>query len=702
MTARTYDNFDILIESLDENVFRARVTNCTAGDTPAMRFSLPFSALELENLLLKLNPAAAGTRRILDPHAQASTELGGGLFDAVFREDILLAWIRSADNAREQQHGLRLRLRLSDAPSLAGLPWELLYDRKNRRFFAQSDRTPVVRYLDVSHPPRPLAVRGPLNILVVISSPQDLPPLDVEHEWLQIHEVLAEQERTGRVVVNRLPYPSLSELQKWLRRYEVHVLHFVGHGDFDGRTGDGLLAFCSPLGRSSPVTSVQLGAHVRDHDPLRLVVLNACRTATTDNMDAFSGMAQGLIQQEAAAVVAMQFPISDGAAIAFTTEFYGAMADGEPVDQALASARKALLTDFGQEWATPVLFLRAADGRIFDQIMPRTPAPAMPKAPVWDLEQTTPIPRITESPPTRSAVVARRPPPPEATPPASPPPLKGRRPTRRRRAILIAAAAVAVAAVIAFALPHRPTHGVRPPGGQSSISKTSTRPQLSSSGTSTGPSSSSSSPSPNHSATSSRTLCPKGGSLQLGEYWLTCGQPVQTWSGPSSTAYKLIGTMKPNSSVQLICAVYGEPMPLPDSSKAPDALWYWTNHSWINDYFIETGGTRNPQTAQCSGTVLKPAAGVVGPSRQKGPFATLGIQEIPVKDGPRSDANTVDYLRPDLLEPIICHTAGTDLVRAAPGGTASKDWDKIKSEPERWVANADLLTPTSDSPADPC
>src|SRR5947207_3281846 len=87
------------------------------------------------------------------------------------------------------------------------------------------------------------------------------------------------------------------------------------------------------------------------HPCHRLVVLNACQTATTDNVDAYSGIAQGLIQQEAPAVVAMQFPITDGAAIVFTSEFYGALADGEPVDQAVTSARKAMLSDFVREWA---------------------------------------------------------------------------------------------------------------------------------------------------------------------------------------------------------------------------------------------------------------------------------------------------------------------------------------------------------------
>ncbi len=126
MSARAYDNFDLLIESIDAARFRVRVTHCEAGDSPALITSLPFSDIELENVLLKLDPGRSGTRRLLDPYAQASVDMGAGLYDAVFRDDVLLAWSRSADQARGREHGLRLRLRLADAPRLAGLPWELL------------------------------------------------------------------------------------------------------------------------------------------------------------------------------------------------------------------------------------------------------------------------------------------------------------------------------------------------------------------------------------------------------------------------------------------------------------------------------------------------------------------------------------------------------------------------------------------------
>src|SRR6266568_8688552 len=140
MGSRIYDNFDVLLEAVDSQRFRVRVTQCAVGDTPASISSLPFSAVELENVLLKLDPGRSGTRRVLDPYAQASVDLGAGLFDAVFNGDVLVAWSRSIDVARDRQHGVRLRLRLADVPSLAGLPWEFLYDKRGNRFFAQSDR----------------------------------------------------------------------------------------------------------------------------------------------------------------------------------------------------------------------------------------------------------------------------------------------------------------------------------------------------------------------------------------------------------------------------------------------------------------------------------------------------------------------------------------------------------------------------------
>ena len=363
MALRTYQNFDLLLEAADDGGFRARVTTSPLGQSSSAKFTLPFGRTELEMLLRRLGSRDSGELR------QASMDLGGPLFESVFSEDIMLTWQRSQDYARDHGDGLRLRLRLTDAPSIAGLPWELLYDRRGNSFIAQSERTPVVRYLEVPQPPRPLTVDGALRILVVISSPTDLPELDVEAEWRRVQDALAAKVDQGTVKIDRLPAPTIQALSAWLRQNDVHILHFIGHGDYDDRIQDGVVYFQDRYGRSTKVSPTVLGPYLRDHDPLRLVLLNACQSARVDSTDPFSGMAQGLVQQDCTAVVAMQFPISDGAATAFTGEFYGALADGFPVDQAATSARKALIAEYAAEWATPVLFLRAPDGRVFDHIV---------------------------------------------------------------------------------------------------------------------------------------------------------------------------------------------------------------------------------------------------------------------------------------------------------------------------------------------
>lgn len=105
---------------------------------------------------------------------------------------------------------------------------------------------------------------------------------------------------------------------------------------------------------------------------LRLVILNACKGARASPGDPFNGLAQRLIQERIPAVIAMQFAISDSAAIDFAGEFYRALADGLPVDGSLAWARKAIrLKGNKLEWGTPVLFLRSDHGRIFTIEKPR-------------------------------------------------------------------------------------------------------------------------------------------------------------------------------------------------------------------------------------------------------------------------------------------------------------------------------------------
>ena len=171
----------------------------------------------------------------------------------------------------------------------------------------------------------------------------------------------------GLIQLTRLPAATLSALQRQLRQEQYHIFHYIGHGGFDQQTQDGVLLLEDENGRSRLVNGNYLGTLLHDHPSLRLAVLNACEGARTTRSDPFAGVAQQLVRQGIPAVIAMQFEITDRAAIILAQEFYDALADGYPVDAALAEARKSIYTAGNDiEWGTPVLYLRAVDGQLFD------------------------------------------------------------------------------------------------------------------------------------------------------------------------------------------------------------------------------------------------------------------------------------------------------------------------------------------------
>jgi tetratricopeptide (TPR) repeat protein len=368
MRELNYLDFDLVVERAGPGTYRARVTDAPAGETAPAQFAVPFSDLEIDNFLLRIGrPRRAPVRGEQSMEAAAVRDFGGRLFDAVFRDELRVALATSLDRAESRDAGLRLRLRFSDAPELADLPWEYLYDRGARRFLALSEWTPVVRYLEFPGRVRPLAVQPPLRVLVLIASPSDFPGLDVDAEWEKLNEALGDLQRAGRVEVHRMPTGTLADLQRQLRRNDYHVFHFVGHGGYDAQADDGVLVLEGANRRGQQVSGQDLGVLLHDHRTLRLAVLNSCEGARGGRTDPYSGTAQSLVRQGIPAVVAMQFEITDTAAITLTRSLYEAVADGYPLDAAMAEARKAVRHEPNPvEWGTPVLYLRAPDGRIFN------------------------------------------------------------------------------------------------------------------------------------------------------------------------------------------------------------------------------------------------------------------------------------------------------------------------------------------------
>ena len=358
-------DFDVVVEAYDGG-YRTRVVASPAGEAQT-DFTLPFSDEGLENLVLKvvgsIGRARRKVRRIEPQESRLIEDFGSQLFQAVFSGPVRECLGRSRIAAENKDAGLRVRLRLPG--DLANSPWEYLYDDEYG-FLGLDPRTALVRYLEMSAPVQPFPIRPPLRILTIVSAPTDIPEIDGEKEWGKLKDELDGLVRDGMVQLDRLETGTLAELLPPLRQNEYHVLHFIGHGGYDEEAHDGALAFEDEDRNTRLVTGRDLMQMISGHRSLRLVVLNACEGARSASDDPFGGVAQALVRRGIPAVVAMQFEISDPAALVFSPSFYQAIAQGRPVDVATVEARKTMFArGHTVEWATPVLYLRSQDGRVF-------------------------------------------------------------------------------------------------------------------------------------------------------------------------------------------------------------------------------------------------------------------------------------------------------------------------------------------------
>jgi tetratricopeptide (TPR) repeat protein len=363
-----YLDFELEIREGESRGYAVAV-HSPAGEAQE-EMSFPFDERQLRDKLKDLEIAllrSGGTRRSLSTEERTVQEFGRRLFEAVLVGKVGTCYYRSMDQAQQEGKGLRLKLHVKP-PNLTVLPWEFLYDPDRDEYLCFSRDTPIVRYTDLREPVGRLSVKPPLRILGMVASPRDLDPLDVEHEKGLMDEAIEDLQAGGLVKLTWLEGETWRDLQRAMRRDGPwHIFHFVGHGDFDLSAQEGLIAFTEKgTGRRHLLRSRDLARLLDGHPYLRLVFLNSCEGARGSEGDPFSGTAATLVRRGIPAVVAMQYQITDEAAIEFSSAFYESLADGLPVDAAVTEARVAVSMDSMLEWGTPVLYMRSPDGRLFD------------------------------------------------------------------------------------------------------------------------------------------------------------------------------------------------------------------------------------------------------------------------------------------------------------------------------------------------
>ena len=291
-------------------------------------------------------------------------DVGRKLFKALFTSPVYGRYTASLQEASRRGEPLRVVLRLR-APELAGIPWEALFDPEGGEYLCQ--REPVVRYVDAAQPSVPLAAAGPLRILGMVAAPRDLPGLDTAEERGRLDDALRELVDQGRVEMVWVGSGSWGALQQKLMAGPWHALHLIGHGGTDA--GGGVLALEDEhTGNTARVSANRFARLLHTARPVpRLVVLNCCSSGESAADDLLSSTAAALVHSGISATVAMQFAVTDPAALAFSRGFYQALAHNIAVDEAVRLGRIAIdgTSEQTLEWVTPVVYLRTDDTRLF-------------------------------------------------------------------------------------------------------------------------------------------------------------------------------------------------------------------------------------------------------------------------------------------------------------------------------------------------
>jgi hypothetical protein len=322
--------------------------------------------------------------------ADETKALGQVLFDALFT-----GRIRETYKSLSQP---RIRL-VIDLRAARRIPWEIMYD--GRRFLSLA---PFSRGITTEDRASPLETELPLRVLVVDSFPAGVAKLQDQLEVAGISKGLRDLEESGKAEVTQISGVTVSGLMNALREANrgakpnpYQVLHFIGHGGHS--KGRSVLLFESeaPVAEDERPPAVPVDAEGllnvisgdadADGEPdIKLVFLNACRSVQTTAFAVTETFGPPLLRAGVPAVIGMQNTVLDKSAITFASRFYEAIADSEPVDAALASARAFVATtepDRVADIGIPTLFMRSQTGRLFSLAPPTEVAEVVEVKPWW-------------------------------------------------------------------------------------------------------------------------------------------------------------------------------------------------------------------------------------------------------------------------------------------------------------------------------
>ena len=301
-------------------------------------------------------------------------EWGRRLYEVLFAVQDNREFLRELLEGPEPR---RLTLATKD-PELLRLPWELMADGAG----SLAQRLSVRRQLAEPETTTPRPTQLPLRILYIVSRPADAGFIDPRLTTKALFDALDPLGASVRVDFCRPP--TLARMEEMLREGQragdpYDLVHFDGHGTFLPEAQIGALCFEKPddgsgASKKDLVAADRLGDLLVSY-AIPLVVLEACRSATVGRTAVFRSVAPRLIQAGVGSVLSMGHAVHVEAARLLLDRFYRELVRGTTIGQAVAEARKALLSTPGRwiesgpggrtielrDWFLPHLYQSAAD-----------------------------------------------------------------------------------------------------------------------------------------------------------------------------------------------------------------------------------------------------------------------------------------------------------------------------------------------------
>ncbi len=328
-------------------------------------------------------------------------EFGKGLANWLLPEDTIRPLFREALKLAGNGGGVRLRLIIADH-GLKKFPWEYAFfdpmggADSMRGFLLLDPRISMVRHepLPLPHPEPVEGKSEPTDLKMVIAaaSPVGQRELQIDKEVRTIQEALKDFNVEGVRITNAPPLMDATppEVAKALMGAgSTFVFHFVGHGTTEtssdpfsrGATKEeGFLYFIEDKSSktAAKVRADDLARYLQQAG-VRLAVMGACHTGSRSEHYPWDGVAGAFAARGIPATVAMQYEVIDSLAIQFTRSFYGALAGGLTIDEAMSFGRLAMYGEsppdlenlVNVEWGVPVLYSRMPDGKMIPELSRR-------------------------------------------------------------------------------------------------------------------------------------------------------------------------------------------------------------------------------------------------------------------------------------------------------------------------------------------